>query len=303
MTLAFLAPGQGSRDLVYIIEFVRTWARGTEWLEQAAIAANLPVACWLEQGGRHLEATEVLQPVLTAISLVIADELSARGIQPNYVAGHSLGEIAAWAISGCISFADAISLAGLRGRLMSREAKRHPGGLLALVDKPDIDHALNIGRAAGWVELGAKNAPDEIVLSGNDAALRSIAAVCPSRRLSVAGPWHSSAMADAVEEFREALMKVPRSSARAKLVLNRDGRLAENEENIASFLAEQLTRPVYWSTSLETLHHAGVSDFITLGPGTILRALVRKNLGSEVRVWSTDGEASWRSLLEALGGS
>ncbi len=303
MTLAFLAPGQGSRDLVYIIEFVRTWPRAKEWFEQAAIAANLPVARWLEQGGRHLEATEVLQPVLTAVSLVMADELSVRGIQPNYVAGHSLGEIAAWAISGCISFADAISLAGLRGRLMSREAQRHPGGLLALVDKPEVDRALALGRAAGWVELGAVNASDEIVLSGDDAALRSIATVCPSRRLSVAGPWHSSAMADAVEEFRETLMNVPQHSARAKLVLNRDGRVVENEKDIASFLAEQLTRPVHWSTSLETLHRAGVCDFVTLGPGAILRALVRKNLGSDVRVWSTDGESSWRSLLEALGGS
>lgn len=303
MTLAFLAPGQGSRDLVHIIEFVRTRAQGREWFEHAAIAAKLPVARWLEQGGRHLEVTEVLQPVLTAVSLVMADELSSRGIRANYVAGHSLGEIAAWAISGCISFADAISLAGLRGRLMSREAQRHPGGLLALVDKPDVDRALSVGRVAGWVELGAENAPDEIVLSGEDAALRSIATGCPSRRLAVAGPWHSSAMAGAVDEFREALENVPQQPARAKLVLNRDGRVVENEKDIASFLAEQLTRPVYWSTSLETLHHAGVCDFITLGPGAILRALVRKNLGSDVRVWSTDGEASWRSLLEALGGS
>ncbi len=105
------------------------------------------------------------------------------------------------------------------------------------------------------------------------------------------------------EEFREALLKVPQKPAKAKLVLNRDGQLTEHEENIALFLAEQLTRPVYWSTSLETLHHCGVRDFVTLGPGAILRALVRKNLGSEVRVWSTDGEGSWRSLLEALGES
>jgi [acyl-carrier-protein] S-malonyltransferase len=303
VTLAFLAPGQGSRDIVHCIEFLQARAQGKEWLEHAAVAAHLPIARWLEHGGRHLESTEVLQPVLTALSLVITSELSSRGIRADYIAGHSLGEMAAWAIAGCISFEDAISLAGLRGRLMAREAKCHPGGLIALFNSIDVDRALHVGRAAGWVELGANNAPDEIVLSGNDAALRAIAAVCPSRRLSVAGPWHSSAMADAVNEFREALVQVPRQPARAKLVLNRDGQIVDNEDDIPSHLAEQLTRSVHWSTTLETLHHAGVNDFVTLGPGAILRALVRKNVSPTVSVWNSNDESSWRLLEEAFGGS
>lgn len=303
MTIAFLVPGQGTRDLAGVIEFVRTRASSEEWFDHAAVAADLPVARWLERGGRHLETTEVLQPVLTAVSLTVARELANAGISADYVAGHSLGEIAAWALAGCIPFADAIRLAGLRGRLMARAAQQNPGGLLALVDKPDVESALRIGQEVGWVEFGAENAPDEIILSGDDAALRAIAAVCPARRLSVAGPWHSSAMADAVETFRVALATVPRSSARAKLVLNRDGCVVENEETVIDCLAEQLVRPVYWSKVLETLYRAGVRDFVTAGPGSILRALVRKNLGTDVRIWSTESESSWRSTLEGLSRS
>lgn len=303
MITAFLAPGQGSRDLAHVIEFVQTRARGKYWLEIAAEVADLPLSRWLERGGRHLETTEVLQPVLTAISLALADELSSLGIRPAFVAGHSLGEMAAWAIAGCISYSDAIHLAALRGRLMAREARLNPGGLLALVEKTDLENALRIGRSAGWVEFGAENAPDEMVLSGNDAALRAIALVCPSRRLSVAGPWHSSAMKDAVAEFQAALTKVDRHPAQAKIVLNADGHVVQNEETIPDALARQLTCPVRWSTTLETLHRAGVSDFVTLGPGAIMRSLVRKNLGNDVRVWNTDSDVSLRSLVEARGGS
>jgi [acyl-carrier-protein] S-malonyltransferase len=194
-------------------------------------------------------------------------------------------------------------LASLRGRLMAREAARCPGGLVALVEEPDVERALAVGRAAGWVEFGAENAPDEIVLSGDDAALRAIAKVCPSRRLPVAGAWHSAAMANAVDEFREALLGVRRSPARAKLVLNRDGLVVQDENQVPHWLAEQLTRPVRWRTTLETLHHAGARDFVTVGPGSILRALVRKNLGNDVRVWSTDGESHLRATVEALSRS
>jgi len=303
MTLAFLVPGQGSRDLVHVVDFARKLARGKEWLEQAAASIDLPVSRWLDQGGRLLEPTEVLQPVLTAISLVIAEELAFRGIRPDYVAGHSLGEIAAIAIAGWISYSDAISLACLRGRLMAREAKRHPGGLLALLEKNDLERALSLGKEAGWVEFGADNAPDELVLSGNDAALRAIASACSSRRLPVVGPWHSSAMVDAVEEFRNALAACETHPLQAQVILNRDGGILDAKIDTPACLADQLIRPIQWSKSLQTMLKSGVTGFITLGPGAVMRALVRKNLGPEEQVWIADSEASFRSLVEARSGS
>lgn len=302
MIWAFLAPGQGSRDLVHVVDFARKLARGKDLLDHAAAIIDLPVVRWLDQGGRHLEPTETLQPVLTAISLVIADELKARGVEPHYVAGHSLGEIAAVAIGGWISYADAVSIAAMRGRLMAREAQRHTGGLLALLEKNDLERALKIGKSAGWVEFGAENAPDEIVLSGNDVALRAIAAACSSRRLAVVGPWHSSAMADAVDELRNALSMLNHHSLRTQVVLNRNGQALHTEEQLPTYLAEQLTRPVFWSKTLETMKEAKVTHFVTLGPGAVLRALVRKNLGTAVQVWNADGEASLRSLVEARNG-
>lgn len=304
MTIAFLAPGQGSRDLAHVIEFVRGRASvDNALLEQAAAEIQLPQSRWLERGGRNLEATEILQPILTAISLVMADELIGYGIRPDFVAGHSLGEIAAWALAGCISHRDAVHLAALRGRLMAREAKRHPGGLIALGEKGDLEQALRAGAAVGWADFGAENSPDEIVLSGNESALRAILAVCPARRLPVSGPWHSSAMRDAVEEFRAALKNVTRHDAKCKLVLNRDGCLVHDEARVMDCLAEQLVRPVYWSKTLDTLHQASVREFVVLGPGSVLRSLVRKNLGPDVRVWNTDSDPSINALREALGRS
>ncbi len=303
MTIAFLAPGQGSRDLVPVIEFVRARAASRDLLELAAAVIDLPQSRWLERGGRNLEATENLQPILTAISLALGNELIALGIRPDYVAGHSLGEIAAHALAGCIGHEDAIRLAALRGRLMAREAKLHPGGLVSIGGKNDLESALRTGRSVGWVEFGAENSPDEIVLSGDDAALKAIVAACAARRLAVAGPWHSTAMRDAVEEFRAALTNIPRREAQCKFVMNRDGLVVRDEAVIVDFLAEQLVRPVYWSKTLDTLYAAMVRDFVVLGPGSVLRSLVRKNLGPDVRVWSTDTDSSIGSLREAFGGS
>ena len=302
LSITYLAAGQGSRDLVPLIQLAERSLRGKELLQCAADSVGLPVRKFVEQGGKALERTEVLQPVLTAISLFAHYEVWQRGVLPFFVAGHSLGEIAAWSMAGCITREDAVKVAAIRGRLMAREALRHPGGLLALVEQPDLERALAIGRAHGSVELGAQNAPDEIVVSGDDAALRAIAVAMPSRRLHVAGAWHNSAMKDAVEEFREALLRLKRSPMHYKMVLNCDGRFAANEDDIPHRLAEQLIRPIQWSQTMKTLYSAGSRHFVTMGPGAILRNLVRKNLGNDVEVFGSEGAADLYRTHEGLGG-
>jgi len=300
--VAWLFPGQGSEQPRMGLDFTEMSERGRALLECAGRAAGVDARRVLERGGEAFGRTEVMQPLLVAVCLIIAEELRAAGHGPDLVAGHSIGELGAWSAAGCVEPEHTIDLAALRGRLMAREAARRPGGMLALVgcDEAAAMRAVERGRLHGAAAIAANNAPDEWVLTGEHAALAAIAAAAHSVRLPVAGPWHSQAMEGAVEELRLAMEQVPRRPPRARLVVNRTGLVAPHEDRIPELLAGQLTHPIAWARSLTTLIDAGVTDIVTVGPGKVLRGLIRKNLGSAVRVHTTEHAGDFDRTREAL---
>ncbi len=304
MKIALLFPGQSPKHLLPAVLDAAADPAGQALLDRAAFAAQVPCSRLLDHGGRALDRTEVLQPVLTAVALHAARALLDAGIVPSAVAGHSLGELAAWCVAGALAPEDAIDLAALRGRLMAREASLSPGGLLALLDGSDaaIQRAIAAGSPHGSIAIAAWNAPDEIVLTGDNAALAAAGAVVLSRRIPVVGAWHSPAMGGAVEELRRALHAVPRRALACPLIANRDGRVAAPDA-IPDHLAEQLTHPVCWTRTLETLSSLGITDHVTAGPGAGLRGLSRKCQGESTRVHGTEDAAGRRRTLAALRGS
>ncbi len=186
---------------------------------------------------------------------------------------------------------------------MAREAARTPGSLLALLDGSDaaVHRALAAGLPHGALAVAAWNAPDEVVLTGAPAALAAAAFVVPARPLAVDGAWHSPAMADAVSELRAALRAAPRRPLVCPLIANRDG-LPAAEDRIPDLLTEQLTHPIHWTRTLATLTNLGVTDYVTVGPGAVLRGLVRKCLGASIRVHGTEDAADRSRTLSALRG-
>ncbi len=303
MNVALLFPGQAPRNLLAALEATAREPAGKALLDHAAAAAQVPLARLFERGGRALDRTEILQPALTAVALHAARALQLEGVTPIAVAGHSLGELAAWSAAGAVSAEDAVDLAALRGRLMAREAARTPGSLLALLDGSDaaVHRALAAGLPHGALAVAAWNAPDEVVLTGAPAALAAAAFVVPARPLAVDGAWHSPAMADAVSELRAALRAAPRRPLVCPLIANRDG-LPAAEDRIPDLLTEQLTHPIHWTRTLATLTNLGVTDYVTVGPGAVLRGLVRKCLGASIRVHGTEDAADRSRTLSALRG-
>jgi len=244
----------------------------------------------LERGGPGLERTDVLQPTLVAASLAVARALTEAGVRPDFVAGHSVGEFAALAVAGGISPTEAIELAAARGRLMALAASKHPGGMVALLQASEesAHAALALGRRHGVVDLAAINAPDQWVVSGENVALDAIAARFPSHRLAVAGAWHSRLMAEALPELTLALRTLSMQPLKTRLVANRDGLPVTEAADLAETLAGQLVRPVLWAESLRTLGRLEVTDIVTVGPGRVLRGLIRKSLGNSARIHMTD---------------
>lgn len=273
--VAFLFPGQGAKRVHEALRSVCAAEPGRALCEAAARAADVPLDRVLARPSL-LDRTEILQPMLAAISLAIVARLSVAGIQPDIVLGHSAGEVVAWSAAGGIAPETAIDLCALRGRLMAREAAAHPGGMVALAtsDPDAIDVALAVGRQAGALCLAAHNAPDETVLSGDEPAIRAVLAFAPGKttRVPTAGPWHSPAMEGALSAWRQALHETASHPPTCEFVANRTGHLSGGAADILSLLAEQLVRPVAWAAALATVR--GRADVVvTIGPGAVLRAL------------------------------
>jgi [acyl-carrier-protein] S-malonyltransferase len=163
--------------------------------------------------------------------------------------------------------------------------------------------AIALGGRHGVVALAAVNAPAQWVLSGEWPALDAIAAQFPSRRLPVAGAWHCPLMAAAVPEFLGELRALTPGPLTAALIVNRSGRALGKTDDLCEALAGQLVRPVQWAASLETLDSLVVTDIVTVGPGRILRGLIRKNIGTRVRVHTTEDDADVERTVQRLRGA
>ena len=249
--------------------------------------AHVDIQRLLTRGGRDLARSEVVQPAMVAVCLGVHRLLEAAGVAPAVVAGHSLGELTAWAAAGGLTDRDAIALAALRGALMAREAARRPGGMVRLKgDRVLADRILaDAPRDSLW--LGAHNGPDEFALAGDEAAIAHVLARHPAVRLAVAGAWHCPVMAGAVDELATALADAPKAPLRAKLIANRDGSLATGAA-LPDLFVGQLTRPVQWVSVLTTLARLEPRRILAVGPGKTLRALVHRNLGVDRHVEMID---------------
>lgn len=288
--VAFLFPGQGARNVLGAVTFARATPGGAALLRRAEAAVGLDAHGLAAFAGRALERTEVLQPVLTAVSLAVHAQLREAGLVPAVVLGHSLGELAAWAAAGTFSDEEAVDLAARRGALMAAAAAEAPGRLVAL---PSLEAARAALARSPALDLAAVNAPDEVVVCGPTEALASLG----GRVVPVSGPWHGRAMRSVVAPFRAALEATSPRVPRVSLVQNADGARAGPSP---LGLAEQLAQPVQFVAALQTVAALGVDTLVTVGPGLVLRGLVRRVLGASVRVLTTEDGADLSRTVQAL---
>ncbi len=301
MRIAFLFPGQGSDVARVGQEWLERSARARLLLEVAARHVGLEVAQLFTEGGRRLEPTEVQQPVMTALSLAIHEELAAAGVRSDLVAGHSLGEVAACAAAGTMDAERAVAVAAARGRLMARESKAHPGGMVALwTDRRETaEEALAVARAHGMAAIAAHNSVEQWVIAGDPAALRAVAQHYASTPLPVGGPWHTDAMAGAAAEFEAVLRQALHGPIRTPVVCNRTGAVVTDAAALPGLLAGQLTHPVEWEATMRTLGAEEVAHIVVVGPGKALRALARRGLG-EVAHYGAERPDDLDPIREAL---
>ena len=278
MRTALLFSGLGDPTTHTVLQ--REMAQDSPLIEQALRASNSTTDSLFSDGGRMLQLSDVIQPLHIALALTQALRAREKGLEADFFAGHSLGEVAAWAFAGAMSPEDAVEIASVRGRSMGAAARIYGGDMLALtdIDADRVQQMLTIGQTHGPLSVGAYNAPREVVLTGTLPALQAVAPLCQSRRLNVGGPWHSPLMEGAKPELAAALDKVCIRQNIRPIVSGIIGACINDTKDIVPQFLAQLTEPLHWTTALATLTSLGVERFVIAGPGRILRYLVRRNL-------------------------
>ncbi|MBL9137296.1 MAG: ACP S-malonyltransferase [Verrucomicrobiales bacterium] len=292
--IAFLFPGQGSQEIGMGSDLSTAHPDFKKWIERASDQVGIDLLLLARRGPqRELSRTRFLQPLLVWTSLGYHRSLVDRGLRPDFVLGHSLGEISALAASGVVAPEVAIDIAVRRGAWMEEAAAHAEGGMLAVttLDRDGVLASFRELDPAGQLALAADNTPDQLVFSGPapllDAAATRLARerLGTSRRLVVSGPWHSPAMASAQETFGRYLANLSFHPPICPLVLNVTGVPESDPAAIRRGIIRCLTEPVLWRPSMAWLRQARVQRLVEIGPGRVLAGLARANgFGNEVQV-------------------
>ena len=281
-----LAPGQGSQ----------TPGMLAAWLELPGAAERL--AAWSEISGldlvrlgttataEEITDTAVTQPLVVAATLLAHEELTRRGLlagkgrQEITVAGHSVGEIAAYAIAGVISADDAVKLAATRGSEMAKACALEPTGMSAVLGGDEAEVLARL-EALDLVPAN-RNAAGQIVAAGALSALDKLAEDPPAkarvRQLATAGAFHTHFMASATDGYASAAEGVTTSEPTAKLLSNADGQPVASAADAMTKLVSQLTRPVRWDLCTETMRQDNVTAIVEFPPAGTLAGIAKREL-------------------------
>jgi [acyl-carrier-protein] S-malonyltransferase len=250
------------------------------------------------------------QPALLTHSVAALRLLEAAGIRPDRVAGHSLGEYSACVAAGALTFEDALVLTRRRGELMYEAGLARPGAMAAVLglSSAEVEAACADAAEAGIVRAANLNAPGQVVISGEPAAIDLACEKAKARgakraiKLEVSGAFHSPLMEPAAVGLREALANVTIRDARCPVVSNAWARPVQRADEIRRALEEQLLASVRWEESMRLLRAEGVEGFVELGTGKVLRGLLR-TIDASATSWNVEDPDSLTAARTALEGA
>ncbi len=305
--VAFVFPGQGSQYAGMGKELAETFPAAREVFEEADRVLGFSISQLCFSGPEEaLKLTENTQPALLTASVAAYRVLEQKGVCPDYVAGHSLGEYSALVAAGALKFADAVRLVRKRGQYMQEAVPPGEGAMAAILGMRPGQVAEICRKATdGKVMPANLNSPEQTVISGHAAAVKSAveqASAAGAKRavmLPVSAPFHSELMRPAQERLQEDLRATEFSSLKIPLVTNVDASVITSGAEAREALIRQVTLPVRWEESIRELIEQGAATFVEVGPGRVLSGLLRQ-IDRSVHSLNVEDAKSLQSALDRL---
>ena len=300
---AFLFAGQGAQKLGMARDLYDQYPIVKETFDQASRVLGYDLRDLIDQDEEKLNQTRYTQPAILTTSVAIYRLLVEKGLQPDMVAGLSLGEYSALVAAGSLDFEDAVALIAKRGQFMETAAPAGTGKMVAVMntDVALIEEACEKASDKGYVKPANYNTPAQIVIGGDvvavDAAVDYLKEAGAKRLipLNVSGPFHTALLKPASEKLALELEKVDFRDFQVPLVGNTEAKVMEKNQ-IKSLLARQVMEPVRFYESIDTMKELGLTKVIEIGPGKVLSGFLKK-IDKNIEALAVEDEASLQALL------
>lgn len=300
---AILFAGQGAQKLGMARDLYDQYPIVKETYDQASRVLGYDLRDLIDQDEEKLNQTRYTQPAILTTSVAIYRLLVEKGLQPDMVAGLSLGEYSALVAAGSLDFEDAVALIAKRGQFMETAAPAGTGKMVAVMntDVALIEEVCEKASDKGYVKPANYNTPAQIVIGGDvaavDAAVDYLKEAGAKRLipLNVSGPFHTALLKPASEKLALELETVDFQEFQVPLVGNTEAKVMEKEQ-IKSLLARQVMEPVRFYESIDTMKELGLTKVIEIGPGKVLSGFLKK-IDKNIEVLAVEDEASLQALL------
>ena len=286
--IAFLFPGQGAQHVGMGRSIAEKLPAARQLFEEAddILGFRLSRVCF-DGPATELDTTAISQPAIFVTSLAALELLRAENPQAidscEIAAGLSLGEYTALVFAGAFSFADGLRVVKRRGEAMQQASDATPSGMVSvlLLDREKVESIRDRAAAFGRIEIANYLCPGNLALSGEKTACEKAAELATAEGgkavpLAVAGAFHTKLMQPADERLAEALASVTISRPRIQVISNVDAQSHGDPDTIRRNLIRQVVSPVRWEDSMRSLLDKGVSQFFEIGPGRVLRGLLKR---------------------------
>ncbi len=304
--LIFMFSGQGSQYVGMGKELYENYDAAKKVLDEADQILDFDLKDMIFNGPEEdLNNTKNTQPAIYTVSAMVKAVLNENGLQASAAAGHSLGEYSALYAAGVLSFEDGLKLVRRRGELMDQADPEGKGTMAAVIGLADEEVEAVLAEIDGIVTVANYNSPGQVVISGEVEAVAEAEELLGEKgakkviSLSVSGAFHSPLMEPAKEELKNTIEAVDFNDAQIPLIANVTADYVKTSSEIKAALIKQLDNSVRWVETIERFKEDGYQDYVEVGPGRVLKGLMRR-IDRSLNAYNVQDEKSLNKTLKKL---